>query len=128
MSNQAKVEAFHKKFAVKIGTIGYLPSAERALLRVRLISEEFAEVVEAIQTEDYVNIAKELADLLYVVYGTAVEYGIPLDAVFDEVHTANMTKTPAKDAGGKVQKGPDYKAADVAAVLDREVRDGNRVR
>jgi predicted HAD superfamily Cof-like phosphohydrolase len=87
------------------------------MLRTRLMTEELAEVVKAMQTGDYENLAKELADLLYVVYGTADEAGIPIDRVYAEVHNSNMTKTPAKDAGGKVQKGPDYEPPDIEAAL-----------
>jgi predicted HAD superfamily Cof-like phosphohydrolase len=111
------VEEFHRKFGVPVAFKGTIIPPDRGLLRARLIVEEAAESVAALQTRDYVNLAKELADLLYVVYGTAVEAGIPLDVVFAEVHRSNMTKTPAKDAGGKVQKGPDYEPADVEGVL-----------
>ena len=39
-----------------------------------------------------VNLAKELADLLYVTYGAAAKYGIPIDDIFREVHRSNMSK------------------------------------
>lgn len=120
-SNQSLVEEFHHKFGVPVCRRGAKPSPTRALLRARLIMEEAAEVVTALQTQDYVNLAKELADLLYVVYGTAAEAGIPLDKVFAEVHRSNMTKTPAKDAGGKVQKGPGYVLPDIEGVLSEVV-------
>jgi len=35
-----------------------------------------------------------------------------------------MSKTPALDKGGKVTKGDNYEPADVATVLDREIRNG----
>lgn len=124
VTNYTKVKDFHHKFSVRLGNIGHLPTPERALLRIRLIAEEFAELVEAMQKQDYVGTAKECADLLYVVYGTAAEYGFPIDAVFDEVHHSNMTKTPAKDAGGKIQKGPDYVPPDIEAVLNMEIHNG----
>jgi len=114
---QGMVQAFHKKFGVPVGSRGMILSQERALLRARLIVEEAAEVVTALQTRDYVGLAKELSDIEYVTLGTAVEAGIDLDAVFEEVHRSNMTKTPAKDAGGKVQKGPDYEPPDLERVL-----------
>jgi len=123
-TNYTKVRYFHKKFGVKVGRIGHVPPPERVLLRVRLMAEEFSELVEAMQKNDYVNAAKECADLLYVVYGTAVEFGFPIDEVFHEVHRSNMTKTPAVDSGGKVTKGDNYEPADVATVLDREIRNG----
>jgi len=117
MSNFTMVKAFHDKFKVPVGGLGHKLTAERQMLRARLMTEELAEVIKAMQTGDYENLAKELADLLYVVYGTADEAGIPIDRVFNEVHNSNMTKTPAKDAGGKVQKGQNYRPPDIEAAL-----------
>ena len=53
-----------------------------AVLRARLIIEEFAETVAALHKNDAVEVADGLADLLYVIYGTAVSYGVPCDDVF----------------------------------------------
>lgn len=79
-------------------------------LRIRLIDEEYEEVVEAINWGDPAQIAKELADLLYVVHGAAVAFGIPLDEVFNVVHGSNMSKIHGHVSSGdvKVGKGPDY--------------------
>lgn len=118
MYNQRLVESFHDKFRLPIRKKGSIPSPNTALLRARLIMEEAAEVVEALQRADYVGLAKELADLLYVVYGTAVEAGIPLDEVFAEVHRSNMTKSQSKDSGGKIMKGNDFEPADIEGVLN----------
>jgi predicted HAD superfamily Cof-like phosphohydrolase len=68
------------------------------------------------------RIAHELADVVYVAYGTAVSYGIDLDAVIAEVHRANMIKLDAQGratrrADGKIMKGPSYRPPDVANVL-----------
>ena len=120
MSNYLMVIDFHEKFGVPIGRKGHLISAERQMLRARLMTEELAELIAAMQMKDYVNIAKQLTDLLYVVYGTGVEYGIPVGRVFEEVHRSNMTKTPAKDVGGKVQKGEFYKAPEIEKVIQYE--------
>lgn len=118
MTNYEKVKEFHEKFDLPIGKLGHLPEANEALLRARLMMEELAELVEAMQLGDYVNIAKELDDLLYVVYGTAITYGVP-DGVFAEVNRSNMSKSPAIDAGGKIKKGVDYEEADIESVLER---------
>jgi predicted HAD superfamily Cof-like phosphohydrolase len=60
--------------------------------------------------------------MAYVIYGTACEYGIPLDAVLDEVHRSNMSKLgadgrPVYRTDGKVLKGPAFRPPDIAAVL-----------
>jgi predicted HAD superfamily Cof-like phosphohydrolase len=64
-----------------------------------------------------------LADLVYVVIGTAIQYGIPFDAVFAEVHRANMSKlgpdgVPVLREDGKIIKPFGFKPADLSAVLD----------
>jgi predicted HAD superfamily Cof-like phosphohydrolase len=77
------------------------------------MTEELQELLDAMHSEDAVAIADGLADLLYVVFGTAVAYGIPMDEVFVEVHRSNMTKLdpdgqPIVGEGGKRLKGPGY--------------------
>ncbi|NYH88835.1 hypothetical protein F4554_001473 [Actinopolymorpha rutila] len=60
--------------------------------------------------------------MAYVIYGTACEYGIPLDAVLAEVHRSNMSKLgpdgrPILRADGKVVKGPGFSAPEIAPIL-----------
>jgi len=57
---------------------------------------------------------KEIADLVYVLYGYAATYGWDLDKAVRRVHLSNMSKLgldgkPIKNAQGKVIKGPNYK-------------------
>jgi len=66
--------------------------------------------------------AKELADLVYVIYGTAVALGIDLDKAVELVHTSNMSKVgddglPQYREDGKVLKGPNYKAPDMTSTV-----------
>lgn len=83
-------------------------------LRLRLMDEELTEVFEAINHRDPVQTAHELADLLYVVFGTAVAFGVPIDEVFAAVARANLSKIdpvtgkPFVVDNGKVKKGPEY--------------------
>ena len=119
MTNYEMVLKYHEKFNLGIGVKGTLITAERQMLRTRLMMEELAEVVEAMQLNDYEHLAKELGDALYTIYGTAAEYGIPMDEAFAEVHRSNMTKTANPDPNGKVLKGEDYEEADMASVLSR---------
>lgn len=93
-------------------------------LRARLHEEENAELIEALQGGNQVEIAHELADVVYVAYGTAHSLGIPLDDVIAEVHRANMSKTDGNGrfvlrADGKVLKTDRYRTPDVAGVLRR---------
>lgn len=75
--------------------------------------------------------ADALADMVYVVHGTALAYGIPLDEVLAEVHRSNMSKLgldgrPILRADGKAVKGPGFAAADVAAVIAGAARRSGR--
>lgn len=89
-------------------------------LRLRLIDEEVNEVFEAINARDAVWAAQELADVLYVVFGTAIAFGIPISEVFAAVSTANLSKInpstgePYEVVNGKVTKGPEYEPAEPA--------------
>lgn len=108
-SNYQRVRSFHRKFDCYLrAEFGNIPEDEK-MLRIRLMVEELGELIAAMQLNDLELVADSLADLLYVVYGAAASYGCPVDAVFDEVHRSNMTKSIDKDAGGKVTKGPEFK-------------------
>ena len=84
-------------------------------LRQRLIMEEAGEVYDELDRPvlNRVALTKELADLLYVVYGTAEQLSLPLEPAFSRVHRSNMSKLddngkPIYREDGKVLKGPKY--------------------
>lgn len=90
--------------------------------RVRLILEELAELAEAQAAGDLEEFADGLADLAWVVLGTAVEAGIPFDEVWAEVRRANLAKVGGKlDASGKLLKPAGWSPPDVAGVLARSL-------
>lgn len=117
------VREFHQTYGLPIVDTPGHPSEDRIKLRRELISEEYWEYDRAVNRNDLVNIAQELADIIYVVYGCALEYGIPLDEVFAEIHRANMSKLDTDGSvirreDGKVLKGPNYSPPDIGAILD----------
>lgn len=120
---QEMVEDFHLATGVAVRLTPSARISERdLLLRLALMDEEHQEVREAILEGDIAHIAKELADLLYVVFGTAITYGIDLGPVFEEVHRSNMSKLgddgkPLYSPYGKVLKGPNFSPANVQMVL-----------
>jgi len=102
------VEEFQK-------ALGIEATKERMALQPRLLDEEYLEVQEALVAGSRRQIAKELADLVYVAVGTARVYNIDLDRVLEEVHQSNMSKLGPdgkgiKRADGKFVKGPGYRA------------------
>jgi predicted HAD superfamily Cof-like phosphohydrolase len=51
-----------------------------------------------------------------------VSLGLPVDAVFHQIHRANMGKvwpdgTVQRDEGGKVIKPPEWQAADISGLM-----------
>lgn len=135
------VREFHVRMGQPIrATPGIVP--DRVKLRLDLIAEEFKELCEACGYFAFVDIeradpeqlparrqgivlaADALADLDYVITGTALEFGIPHTEVVAEVHRSNMTKEPGNvRADGKILKGPTYEPPDIAGVLERRRND-----
>ena len=116
---QAMVEAFHSKFGIVMQTAPMDLNEETKQLRVRLIQEEFEELKEAMAAGNLAAVAKEMADLLYVTYGTAVSYGIDMEPVFREVHRSNLSKVGGyKRADGKWVKPPTYSPADIESIVE----------
>lgn len=119
LNAQSLVENFHRKHGLPINT----PAGGVICQRLHLIKEEYFEVDKAFwdyhyerTDENLCDLAQELADLMYVTLGAAVELGIPLGKVFAAVHEANMTKSgPVVD--GKVVKGEGFVPPDIEGAL-----------
>ena len=115
---QRLVAEFHRAFAIVIGSSPSIPDAATCALRMTLMQEELDELREALAQRDIEAVAKELADLLYVVYGTAVSCGLDMAPVFREVHRSNMSKVGGhKRADGKWLKPPGYSPARLQSIL-----------
>jgi predicted HAD superfamily Cof-like phosphohydrolase len=109
------VVRFHKTYNHPIGDIPMNLTPDRAVLRHRLILEECQEYLYAAMKGDLVETADALGDLLYVVFGAAIEHGLHdrLSEIFRAIQNSNMSKLgsdgkPIYDEGGKVLKGPNY--------------------
>ena len=119
---QKSVLEFHEKFGATINCKPCLPSPEDRELRVKLIMEELVELKDA---ANIVQVADALGDLLYVVLGSAVCYGIDLEPVFAEIHRSNMTKLwPGgkvfKNDYGKILKPPTYSPARLVEIIQKQ--------
>ena len=140
---EALVRRFHHVYGLPVQTDGASLERESLDMRMSLIAEEFSELVGAVYgqaaraeiessyrravaaddgTRDTVETADALADLIYVIYGMALETGIDLASVLAEVQRSNMSKLgadgkPVYREDGKVLKGPGYFPPNVEAVL-----------
>jgi len=122
LTNFNKVKEFMTIFEQEVKATPKIADYGTCILRLALIKEELGELKEAMLENDIVETADAIADILYVVYGAAVAFGIDIDEVFDEVHSSNMSKLDEDgkaifDEMGKVMKGPDYFPPNVAQVL-----------
>lgn len=102
------VLAFHEKFHCPISDGPTLPSARPdKALRKRLLEEEVAEFLHAYEHGSPTELACEGCDVIYIIIGSMIAAGVPLDAVWEKVHAANMQKIPA-GPGLKVGKPPNW--------------------
>ena len=135
MAHLDMVAEFHRAFGHPIRTIPGADVSEKAL-RMNLIQEAVDELASALGLEwdedsgtwydigasvNTVEVADALADIDYVVQGAALVFGIPHDAVFDEVHRSNMAKLVdgkvIRREDGKVLKPEGWTPPDVLGVL-----------
>lgn len=130
MTNFDMVKEFHETFGIEVDAE---PTEDIVELRWSLITEELDEVLEELKPFDWATggwnvsginkekLTKELADLLYVTYGTAVSLGLPIDEAFRLVHESNMSKLEdgkvLRREDGKVLKGKNYKEPDLSVLF-----------
>lgn len=141
---QKQVLLFHDTFDIKVEETPTYPDKATALLRCKLIEEEATELFDSlgysIETDgtrhinmgdwnsvdnfhrgDLVEVADALGDLLYVIYGAALSFGIDLEPVTDEIHRSNMSKVGGhKREDGKWIKPDTYSPADIKSVLEKQ--------
>ena len=122
MDKLKMVHDFHRIYNAHIGKTAEFPDKETRDLRISLMNEEFNEFLLAEEQDDYIGVCDALADMLEIIYGTAVSYGMPIDKVFAEVHASNWSKldadgNPIYREDGKVLKGPNYFKPDIARIV-----------
>lgn len=120
------VEEFHNAYGCPVLKQPTIPTIERRNLRMSLMREELQELLYSIVNEDMVGIVDGLCDLLYVVYGTAHEFGLGplLKEAFAEVHRSNMSKLdengkPIYREDGKVLKGPNFTPPNLLTIIQK---------
>ncbi len=115
---------WHKTFNVPYSETPKVPNFDRQKLRSHLLFEEVCEFENERHPDpakaDLQKIAKELADIAYVLFGTVIEYGLQdvFEQCFDEVHRSNFSKLdengkPIFREDGKVLKSSLYSSANL---------------
>lgn len=111
---------FHKKFdlpdarGLSHGDPPELLSPQDMVDRVTFILEELSEFCAAHRRGDLEAAADGLADLAWVVLGTAHLMGLPFDAVWAEVRRANMDKVRDERNKFKVGKPEGWRPPDLS--------------
>lgn len=97
-------------------------------LRMSLIQEELQETFDAWFEEDTISMADGLADTLYILLGTIIQFGFGdcIEEVFDEVHRSNMTKLgpggkPKYREDGKILKGPNFEQPKLKEIINKYI-------
>jgi predicted HAD superfamily Cof-like phosphohydrolase len=132
MSTVDMVRDFHMAFQVPPRDFA---KAEDREFRLRLLTEEFKEVAEALGFFAFVNVVpveeripnrenflKELCDLKYVTDGAAIAFDMDMDRAFVRVHDSNMSKLddngqPIFREDGKVLKSENYEEPDLGDLV-----------
>lgn len=125
MTNEInQVKDFHEKFGIPVSDYPDYIDIERQALRINILQEEVNELSKAMGEDNMVEIADGIVDCIYILFGTAIEYGLhrKLEAMFHEVHRSNMSKLgidgkPIYREDGKVLKGPGYSPPDLGSIL-----------
>lgn len=114
---QKMVLDFHKKFGYEYHDKLTTLDINTIRFRKNLMIEELQELLVAMDYCNYFKIADGIGDLLYVVIGTAITYGMDVDAIVKEIHESNMSKDVSGDSVKKAIKGDNYHSPDMKKVI-----------
>ena len=125
---QKAVEAFMAAGGQTTNIIPKVPADPVADRRILMLKEEVEELVGAWENDDIVEYADAIADIIYVALGAAVEAGIDIEPVIEEVIDSNNSKIDwergqpwARHDNGKIAKGEHYRAPDIRSIILQQV-------
>lgn len=132
------VQDFHEHGQLPCPETPNLYNVRELVFRMKLIREEFQETIDCSEnivfsnnTQEYwAKLFGELTDMMYVILGTFVTFGIDPEPFWDAIHAANMDKFRnglRLREDGKVLKPDDWKPADLDAVLGRQLETDGRI-
>lgn len=121
-SLEMMVRQFNEVYEVEESPKPKLPTEAEATLCNNLILEELAELNEAFDTQNIVEIADAITDIIYVTAQQGAKMGLPIDALLREVQRSNLSKLgddgkPIRREDGKVLKGPNFSEPNISGIL-----------
>lgn len=87
-TNYTKVIEFHEAFGLDINDIltdTILENKQLVNLRINLINEEIEELTEAYNNNDFTEVRDAIGDIIYVINGMGVSFGINIDKYYCDV-------------------------------------------
>lgn len=121
------LKEFHTAFNLPQRTKPIIIPIKEFQLRHDILVEEVEELAWAYEKDDIVEVADAITDCLYVLIGTALQFGLAdkLEDFFEEVHDSNMSKLgadrkPIMREDGKVMKGPFYFKPDLSSIIKKK--------
>jgi predicted HAD superfamily Cof-like phosphohydrolase len=131
---QEDVNRFMRAMGQTVRGYPQTPPDEERKLRIRLVTEEFDETIDALielgnpslsrgrELDLLAELADGIADLVYVLVGTASTFGITLNDVWEAVQNANLAKTKgAVREDGKRLKPPGWAAPNIQGIIAEQV-------
>ena len=121
MSQYKDIKDFHKKFKFKQGKGIESMDYNFSNWRVDFLMEEIAELTDALDNKDDVEILDALIDICYVAMGTAWLMGFPFEEAWKEVQRSNMEKIrePSERSENDVIKPEGWKKPDIKGIIKR---------
>lgn len=121
-SLEMMVRQFNEVYEVEESPKPKLPTEAEATLCNNLILEELAELNDAFDTQNIVEIADAITDIIYVTAQQGAKMGLPIDALLREVQRSNLSKLgddgkPIRREDGKVLKGPNFSEPNISGIL-----------
>lgn len=125
------VKKFHETYGLPVKSAPDISDEKTNALRINLLQEELDELKEALEQGDLVEVLDALTDLQYVLDGAYLSFGLQhlKGEAFEEVQRSNMSKLGTdgkpivRERDGKILKGPDYFAPDIAKFLKDYIKD-----
>ena len=119
-----QIKEFQTIFGLNVLDKPTIPHEKIQVLRHNLIVEEVEELWKASTAGDIVEVADAITDILYVILGTACEYGLidKIEECWELVHSNNMKKvhpdgTVKRREDGKILKPDGFQKVELETLF-----------
>lgn len=113
---------FNETYNIKRSEVPTTGNGDDHELLFNIVDEELNELDEALYEGNIIETADALGDAIYALLQQGDRLGFPMMEILTEIHRSNMSKLgedgePIIRNDGKILKGPNFSAPDIAGVL-----------